>query len=133
MKPASETAEGPNRDDESTPPPIHGDEPGLNGGGARHGHGSEAEQENSCEHPLFKKILESGNLREAWKRVRANKGAPGIDGMKIGDFPEFVRKHWEKILAKLEGGSYRPSPVKLLAERSGSAVDQRTLDCHSLP
>lgn len=51
-------------------------------------------------------------MREAWKRVRANKGAPGIDGMKVGEFPAFVRKHWEKIRAKLEDGSYQPSPVK---------------------
>jgi RNA-directed DNA polymerase len=61
---------------------------------------------------LFSKILESENLREAWKRVRANKGAPGIDGMEVGDFPEFYRKHWETIRAKLEAGSYQPSPVK---------------------
>ena len=51
-------------------------------------------------------------MREAWKRVRANKGAPGVDGIGVGDFPEFYRKHWEKIVAKLEDGSYQPSPVR---------------------
>ena len=106
------TREGQNRTDESTSQPVHGDEPGHHGGGARHGHGSEAEKENSCEHPLFSRILESDNLREAWKRVRANKGAPGIDGMEVGDFPAFCRKHWERIRAKLEDGSYQPSPVR---------------------
>ena len=44
--------------------------------------------------------------------MRANKGAPGIDGMEVGDFPAFCRKHWEEIRAKLEDGSYQPSPVK---------------------
>ncbi len=106
------TRKGPNRNGEPTLPPAHGDEPGHLGGGARHGHGSKAEKASSRERSLFSKILESENLREAWKRVRANKGAPGIDGMKIGDFPEFYRKHWEKIRAKLEDGSYQPSPVK---------------------
>ena len=106
------TQEGQNRTDESTSPPIHSDEPGQYGGEAKSGHGSGAEKENSCEHPLFSKILESENLREAWRRVRANKGAPGIDGVANGDFPEFYRKHWDKILAKLEDGSYQPSPVR---------------------
>ena len=106
------TQEGQNRTDESTSPLIHSDEPGQHGGEARSGHGSGAEKENSCEHPLFSKILESENLREAWRRVRANKGAPGIDGVAIRDFPEFYRKHWETIRAKLEDGSYQPAPVK---------------------
>ena len=112
MKPASVTREGQNRTDESTSPPAHDNELGQQGGEVRHGHGSEAEKEISCEHPLFSKILESENLREAWRRVRANKGAPGIDGMGVGDFPEFYRKYWDEIRAKLEDGSYQPSPVK---------------------
>lgn len=106
------TRKGPNRNGEPTLPPVHGDEPGHLGGEARHGHGSEAEKASSRERSLFSKILENENLREAWKRVRANKGAPGIDGMEAGDFPGFYRKHWEVIRAKLEDGSYQPSPVK---------------------
>ena len=106
------TQEGQNRTNESTSPPIHSNDPGHHGGTASNRHGSKAEKENSCEQPLLSKILESENLRTAWKRVRANKGAPGIDGMKVEDFPDFLRKHWEKIRAKLEDGSYQPSPVK---------------------
>jgi len=44
--------------------------------------------------------------------VRANKGAAGIDGMEIGDFPAFMREHWEKLRGKLEDGTYKPSPVR---------------------
>jgi RNA-directed DNA polymerase len=44
--------------------------------------------------------------------VRANKGAAGIDGMGVGDFPTFMRQHWEKLRGKLEDGSYKPAPVR---------------------
>ena len=57
-------------------------------------------------------VLEPENLQLAWKRVKANKGKAGIDGMEIGDFPAFMREHWEKIRVKLEDGSYKPSPVR---------------------
>lgn len=82
-------------------------------GGARHGYGSEAEKERSRgKNPLFEQVLEPDNLQAAWKQVKANKGAPGIDGMTIEEFPRFIRKHWDSIQAKLRAGSYRPSPVK---------------------
>ncbi len=44
--------------------------------------------------------------------MRANKGAAGIDGMEVGDFPAFMREQWEKLRGKLEDGSYKPSPVR---------------------
>lgn len=57
-------------------------------------------------------VLEPENLVAAWKKVKANKGKPGIDGMEVGDFPDFMREHWEKIRVKLEKGTYKPSPVR---------------------
>lgn len=85
----------------------------LNPHGGSPGHRSEAEKERSCgESSLFEQVLESENLKKAWKQVKANHGAPGIDGMTIEDFPSFIREHWEKIQAKLRDGSYRPTPVK---------------------
>lgn len=56
--------------------------------------------------------LDRENLARAWKQVKANRGAAGIDGMEVGDFPAFMRKHWETLRNKLERGSYRPSPVR---------------------
>ena len=82
-------------------------------GEARHGHGSEAEKERSRgKNTLFEQVLEPENLQAAWKQVKANKGAPGIDGMTIEEFPRFIREHWDSIQTKLRDGSYRPSPVK---------------------
>ena len=71
-------------------------------GEVRHGNGDEAEKESSCEQPqLLEQILEGENLSRAWKQVKANKGAPGVDGMTIEEFPDFIRKHWEGIRTKL--------------------------------
>jgi RNA-directed DNA polymerase len=61
---------------------------------------------------IIEEILEPENLAAAWKRVKANKGAPGIDGMTVGDFPAFARGHWPRIAKAIEEGTYRPAPVK---------------------
>jgi len=61
---------------------------------------------------VMERVLDSVNLRRAWKRVKANRGAPGIDGMRIEDFPEFARSHWAEIRQQLECGTYPPQPVR---------------------
>jgi RNA-directed DNA polymerase len=69
------------------------------------------EQPNPNEH-LLERVLSRENLQKAWKRVKANKGAPGIDNMSIDDFPEFAHAQWESIRDLLLAGTYQPSPVK---------------------
>ena len=44
---------------------------------------------------LLERILSKENMLKAWKRVKANKGAPGIDVKSIEEFPEFARNHWD--------------------------------------
>jgi RNA-directed DNA polymerase len=61
---------------------------------------------------MIEEILEPENLSAAWKRVKSNKGAPGIDGMTVGDFPAFAREHWPRIAIAIREGTYRPAPVK---------------------
>lgn len=61
---------------------------------------------------LMERVLDSANMRRAWKRVKANKGAPGIDGMRIEDFSEFARMHWPQIRQQLADGTYQPQPVR---------------------
>ena len=61
---------------------------------------------------LFEQVLDGANLNLAWQQVKANKGAPGIDGMTINDFPAFVRTHWERIRFQLSKGTYHPAPVR---------------------
>jgi RNA-directed DNA polymerase len=57
-------------------------------------------------------VLERENLQKAWKQVKANRGAPGVDGMTIEEFPEYAFTHGEEIRAVLLEGTYTPSPVK---------------------
>jgi RNA-directed DNA polymerase len=61
---------------------------------------------------LLQAVLASDNLARAWKRVKANKGAPGIDGVTIEDFPAHAREHWPALRAQIEGGRYRPQAVR---------------------
>ena len=61
---------------------------------------------------LLEQILSRENMQKAWKRVKANKGNPGIDHMSVDDFPEFARSHWEGIRDSLFSGTYQPLPVK---------------------
>ena len=62
---------------------------------------------------LFEQMLSRANLQEAWRRVRANKGAAGIDGMTIDEFPTWARNgHWKPIASALASGQYYPTPVK---------------------
>ncbi len=61
---------------------------------------------------LLERILSSGNLHQAWLRVKANRGAAGVDGMTIAQFPAFARQYWERIRSRLMAGTYHPAPVR---------------------
>lgn len=61
---------------------------------------------------MLERILSRANLLLAWKRVKANKGSAGVDGITIDDFPVYLREHWPQIKSKLLDGTYEPSPVK---------------------
>ena len=61
---------------------------------------------------LLLEVLTRENLQRAMKRVKANKGAAGVDGMDIGQTMEYLKLHWGEIREKLIAGTYRPSPVR---------------------
>jgi RNA-directed DNA polymerase len=61
---------------------------------------------------LMERVLTPENLRNAWRQVKANHGAPGVDGMTIEDFPAFAREHWPSIRQALRDETYQPSPVR---------------------
>jgi RNA-directed DNA polymerase len=61
---------------------------------------------------LMEKVVERQNLIAAWKRVKRNKGSPGIDGMTVGDLDDHLREHWARICEELLAGRYQPLPVR---------------------
>jgi len=56
------------------------------------------------------RVVERDNVEQALKRVRQNKGSPGIDGMTVGELPSYLADRWEDIRAKLLAGTYQPKP-----------------------
>ncbi len=87
-----------------------GEARGANGSGeslrARRGN------ERSGTDRLMEEVVEAANLKAALKRVRQNKGGPGIDGMTVGELPEHLKREWIRIREELLGGKYQPRPVK---------------------
>ena len=74
--------------------------------------GSIKEDASVTNEQLMERVLESENLRRAYRQVKRNKGSAGIDGMTVDDLTTFVKQHWPKIQRQLLEGSYRPKPVK---------------------
>src|SRR5258707_12278580 len=62
--------------------------------------------------PLVEEMCDRENLGRAWKRVRRNKGRPGVDGMTIDDARGYLREHWPSIRSQLLEGTSQPQPVK---------------------
>lgn len=72
----------------------------------------ESQERVQHEEELWEAIFSRGNLFKALERVKRNKGSAGLDGMSVEELPEHLKRHWEGIRAKLDKGSYVPSPVK---------------------
>jgi RNA-directed DNA polymerase len=61
---------------------------------------------------LLEAALTRENLKQAFKRVRANKGASGVDGLDIDQTAQYLKTAWPVIREQLLSGTYRPSPVR---------------------
>lgn len=57
-------------------------------------------------------ILERRNLNEAWRRVKANGGSAGVDGMTVAELPAYLREHASEIVQTIKAGKYKPRPVR---------------------
>ena len=66
----------------------------------------------ACAEQLMEEVCDPGNLEIAWKRVRQNKGGPGVDGMTVHAAKDYLREHWPDIRSHLLEGTYQPQPVK---------------------
>ena len=61
---------------------------------------------------LLEKILDKRNMNEAYKKVCANKGASGVDGMEIKELDGYIRENWDSIKEQIRKRSYKPQPVR---------------------
>jgi RNA-directed DNA polymerase len=60
---------------------------------------------------LMEEVCERENLKEALRRVKANKGSPGVDGITVNQLDDYLEQHWPAIREQLSG-TYKPKPVK---------------------
>jgi RNA-directed DNA polymerase len=61
---------------------------------------------------LMEEVCERENLKEALRRVKANKGSAGVDGMTVGGITDYLKQHWPAMREQLLNGTYEPRPVR---------------------
>ena len=69
-------------------------------------------ERDSAQPELLEEILEKGNLNRAFKRVKANKGAPGIDGITVEEIGAYLRENQKELIERIRRGKYTPDPVR---------------------
>lgn len=81
----------------------------------KHSESQASQKDDSCKRAQFltmADVLERGNMFQALKRVKSNKGSAGIDGMTTDQMDKFLKDRWLDIKKELLNGQYCPSPVK---------------------
>jgi len=88
-------------------------------GGTVSDRGNESQVRAACDEnagdetaKLMEEVLRRENLIEAHKRVKRNKGAPGVDGMTVDELMPYCREHWEEIRGQLLEETYMPRPIR---------------------
>ena len=61
---------------------------------------------------LMAKVTEKSAMSRAWRKVKANKGSAGADGIEIGEFETYFESRWPELKVELESGEYQPHPVR---------------------
>ena len=71
----------------------------------------ETESPAGAEQPM-EEVCGRENCQQALRRVKANRGSPGIDGMKVSELPGYLKQHWPALREQLLSGTYQPHPVR---------------------
>ena len=61
---------------------------------------------------MLERILSNENIKTAYKKVYANKGAGGVDGVTVQELKEYMRENWNSIKEQIRARTYKPQPVK---------------------
>jgi len=93
--------------------------PGLGGNGGTESAGrgerqvsTVSEGKRALATHLMERVADRANLLDAYRKVKGNKGAPGVDGMTVADLGDWLRMHHGALIASLLDGSYQPQPVR---------------------
>ncbi|MBN1320113.1 MAG: hypothetical protein JXA87_04640 [Thermoleophilia bacterium] len=70
------------------------------------------ERKGSGTSGLMERVVSRPNMLTACKRVRGNKGSPGIDGLTVGDLPVWLKENWGRVREELLTDTYQPTPVR---------------------
>ncbi len=73
---------------------------------------AQSESMTTADDELWVRIWSRENLNAALKRVEQNKGAPGIDGMRVSELRPYLKDHWPDLYRQLEAETYHPRPVR---------------------
>lgn len=88
-----------------------GRKPSTKRGGAELGAATSG-RTKSEDHLLMEQVVERSNLKLAYQRVVENKGAPGVDGLSVSEFKDWLKRHWPSVKRALVEGRYLPRPVR---------------------
>ena len=80
--------------------------------GARRSFRRTWKERDSAQPELLERILNKDNLNRAYKRVKANKGVPGVDGMTIEEALPYLKEHGAELVERVKRGKYSPEPVR---------------------
>src|SRR6202140_2775248 len=80
---------------------------------------------------LMEEVCELENCKQALKRVKANQGIPGVDGMTVDELPEYLKQHELEIGEQLRNGTYQPQPVRRveIPKLDGNGVRKLGIPC----
>ncbi|WP_274852191.1 group II intron reverse transcriptase/maturase [Serratia marcescens] len=91
---------------------IQGEAPDMRGPGVETAQAPPNRENPSSGKGLMEVILSPENLKQALKKVKANKGAPGVDGMSVSELPEHLKHQWPELRRRLLECSYQPQAVR---------------------
>ncbi|MCZ6793373.1 MAG: group II intron reverse transcriptase/maturase [Planctomycetota bacterium] len=89
-----------------------GDAPTAVSGGSEPPVAERRDERLALSERLMEEVCERENMLKALKRVKANRGSPGVDGMKTVDLEAYLKERWPEIREQLLAGTYKPQPVK---------------------
>lgn len=78
---------------------------------------------------LMEKVCLRANLNRAYKRVKSNKGSPGVDGITVEELGDWIRSNKEQLLKSLLDGSYQPQPVRKVEIPKPGKVNEKRMLC----